>query len=117
MADEGQKPGMEDMPHFMQRQYGKGASSLEASHEELSEARKELVRFALDLPIRDVRTYSGYKGDLLVEFTTGYDDVLESIKKYAESLGMETVIKERPETCIHEIFCIMPDEDVYALKR
>ncbi|WP_345985645.1 hypothetical protein WCX49_00590 [Sulfurimonas sp. HSL-1656] len=115
MADD-QNKNTEEMPHFMQRQYGKSASTLEASHEELSDVRKQMIRFALDFPIRDIRTYSGYKGDLLVEITTGNDDILPKLKAHAESLGMEVVIKERYDTRIHEVFCIVPDENIYRLK-
>jgi hypothetical protein len=117
MADDPKKNlTEEEMPHFMQRQYGKSASALDASHEELSDVRKQMIRFALDFPIRDIRTYSGYKGDLLVEITTGDDDILPTLKEHAESLGMETVVKERYDTRIHEVYCIVPDEDVYGLK-
>ncbi|WP_345970287.1 MULTISPECIES: hypothetical protein [Sulfurimonas] len=115
MADD-QNKNEEEMPHFMQRQYGKSASTLEASHEELSDVRKQMIRFALEFPIRDIRTYSGYKGDLLVEITTGNDDILPELKAHAESLGMEVVVKERYDTRIHEVFCIVPDENIYRLK-
>ncbi|MHC3993369.1 hypothetical protein ACXWTF_00915 [Thiomicrolovo sp. ZZH C-3] len=115
MADDHNK-NQEEMPHFMQRQYGKSASQLEASHEELSDVRKQMIRFALEFPIRDIRTYSGYKGDLLVEITTGNDDILPELKAHAESLGMEVVVKERYDTRIHEVYCIVPDENIYRLK-
>jgi hypothetical protein len=114
--DDEQQSNEENMPRFMQRQYGKVASALEPSHEEMSDVRKQMIRFALDFPIRDIRTYSGYKGDLLVEITTGDDEILPKLKAYAESLGMETVVKEHYDSRIHEIFCIVPDEDVYELK-
>jgi len=100
----------------MQRQYGKSASVLEASHEEMSDKRKAMVQHALGFPIRDIRTYAGYKGDLLVEITTGDDEILPKLKAYAESLGMQTIVKERYDTRIHEIYCIVPDEDVYGIK-
>ena len=106
-----------DMPRFMQRQYGKSASALEPSHEAMSDVRKQMIRFALDFPIRDIRTYAGYKGDLLVEITTGEDEILPKLKAHAESLGMEAVVKERYDTRIHEIYCIVPDEDVYGIKK
>ena len=117
MADDHRKePNEDEMPRFMQRQYGKAASMLEASHEEMSDVRKQMIRFALDFPIRDIRTYSGYKGDLLVEITTGDDEILPKLKAQAEKLGMETVVKERYDTRIHEIYCIIPDEDIYGIK-
>ncbi len=117
MAGDNQKSNdRENMPKYMQRQYGKSASLLEASSEVMSDVRKAIIRYALDLPIRDIRTYSGYKGDLLVEITTGVDEILPKIKAHAESLGMETVVKERYDVRIHQIYCIVPDEDVYDLK-
>jgi hypothetical protein len=117
MADDSQKSGdRENTPKFMQRQYGKAASLLEASHVEMSDVRKSMIRYALDFPIRDIRTYSGYKGDLLVEITTGDDEILPKLKAQAESLGMETVVKENYDTRIHQIYCIVPDEDIYSLK-
>lgn len=116
MTDDGQKKDGESLPQFLQRQYGKTASALEASHEALSDVRKQMIRFALDFPIRDIRTYSGYKGDLLVEITTGDDGILSQLKAHAESLGMEAVVKERYDTRIHEVYCIVPDESIYGLK-
>ena len=117
MADDQHKPNEEEMPRFMQRQYGKAASMLEPSHEAMSDVRKSMIRFALDFPIRDIRTYSGYKGDLIVEITTGNDEILSKLKEHADSLGMETVVKERYDTRIHEVYCITPDENVYGIKK
>ena len=114
MADKKDKMAM---PHFMQRQYGKSASLLSPSSEEMSDVRKKMVRYALDFPIRDIRTYAGYKGDLLVEITSNNIDLLLLLQVYAESLGMETVIKEQYETFIHELYCITPDENAYRIKK
>jgi len=116
MAGNEHKPNEDEMPQFMLRQYGKASSALEASHEEMSQVRKDIIRYALDFPIRDIRTYSGYKGDLLVEITTGVDEILPKIKAHAESLGMEVVVKERYDTRIHQIYCIIPDENIYGIK-
>jgi len=97
-------------------QYGKSPSLREASTSDMHESRKAMIRFALDHNIRDIRTYEGYKGDLLLEITTTHLDLLPILKAQAESLGMQTVIKERHDIQIHEIYCIMPDENVYQLK-
>ncbi len=45
-------------------------SALHSSDLDLCGVRRDMISFALELPIRDIRTYSGYKGDLLVEITT-----------------------------------------------
>jgi len=95
----------------------RSVSSLETAKSDLCSVRKDMIRFALEHPIHDIRTYSGYKGDLLVEITASTLAVLAVLKAYAESIGMETVIKEKPSICIHELYCITPDPEIYRLKE
>jgi hypothetical protein len=75
-----------------------------------------MIRFALEHPVRDIRTYSGYKGDLLVQITATDFDLISTLQAHAHSLDMETVIKKRSDIGIHEIYCITPDEEVYGIK-
>ncbi len=91
-------------------------STLQSSDLDLCGARKDMIRFALEHPIRDIRTYSGYKGDLLVEITTVDPSIVEILKAQAESLGMQTVVKKRNAIGIYEIYFITPDPHVYELK-
>ncbi|GEM_PF-1293059 len=105
------------VPRFMSRQYGKVPSALEASHESMSDVRKAIIRSSLEYDIRDIRTYAGYKGDLLVEITSSSLDVIDRLEAEAKKLGMETVVKERFDVGIHELYCITPDEDLYELKE
>ena len=93
---------------------GRSVGELPASSQDLAQERKDIIRYALSLNIRDVRTYSGFKGDLLVEITSSDKDVIAKIKVWAENLEMKTVVKENAMTNIYEIFCITPD-DVYEL--
>lgn len=98
-------------------EYGHPPSSLEASHSDMDDTRKKMILFALGQPhVRDIRTYAGYKGDLLLEITTSDLEILPILKEHAQSLGMETVIKERLDLRIHEIYCIVPDNDIYDIK-
>lgn len=97
-------------------QYGKSIVDLFPSSQNMQQERKDVIKLALGLDIKDIRTYSGYKGDLLVEITATDINVLKKIKDWAENLGMSTVIKENPMTTVHELFCITPD-DVYALSE
>ncbi len=115
MFEEDERPEDTDNEHAIW-EYGKSASALKASDGDLSEVRKAMIRFALDYPIHDIRTYSGYKGDLLVEITMSDYALLPVMKEHAESLGMKTVVKERHDIRIHEIYCITPNEDIYGLK-
>ena len=96
-------------------QNGKDIGHLASSPNNMSQVRKDIIKFALGLEIKDIRTYAGYKGDLLVEIMATDPEVLATIKKWAENLGMQTVLKENRMTMVHELFCITPDEDVYEL--
>ena len=96
-------------------QYGKDIGHLASSTGSMSQVRKDIIKFALGFEIKDIRTYAGYKGDLLVEIMATDPEVVETIKKWAENLGMETALKENRMTMIYELFCITPDEDVYEL--
>ena len=96
-------------------QNGKQVGTLASSTSNMSQVRKDIIKFSLNHEIKDIRTYSGYKGDLLVEIMANDLDILHTIADWAHNLGMETVIKENPMTSIHALFCITPDEDVYAL--
>jgi len=95
--------------------HGKSISRLPSSDNNMNDERKEIIRQALEFEIVDIRSYTGYKGDLLVEITTVDPDVAQSLKKIAESLGMETVIQKDILT-IYKIFCITPSSNVYDLK-
>ncbi len=95
--------------------HGKSVSNFPSSDNDMNDERKEIIRQALKFDIIDIRTYTGYKGDLLVEITTIDPDVIRSLKKIAESLGMETVI-QKDIVMIYKIFCITPSSNAYDLK-
>ena len=93
----------------------KAASSLTSSEHDMSDQRKEIIRQALKLNIIDIRSYTGYKGDLLVEITTMEPDVIKSLKKEAEALKFEIVI-QKDIISLYKIFCISPTSNIYDLK-
>jgi len=113
MSDENSKTDYGNIPWDS----GRSVSSLETSEADLSDIRKDMIRFALDYPIHDVRTYAGYKGGLIVEITASKLAVLDVLKSYAESIGMQTVIKEKHAIRVHELYCITPDTQIYELKE
>lgn len=96
--------------------YGKSASHLPSSEKSMSHERKEIIRKALEFDIIDIRTYTGYKGDLLIEITTMDPHVIRSIKNIAENLGLDTVTK-KDILEIHKIYCISASYDAYELKE
>ena len=95
--------------------YGKSVAQLESSESNMCHERKEIIRRALEFDIIDIRSYSGYKGDLLVEITTMDPTVAKSIENIAKILGMETVTKE-DILSVFQVFCITPSSEGYDLK-
>lgn len=80
--------------------------------------RKLIIRFALDFSIKDINTYAGYKGDLIVKITTCDMKAVTAIRKYAYTLNIkEVVVKQNPHLLEFEIFCVTPDKEVYHLKE
>jgi len=95
--------------------HGKSVSSFTSSENNMSDERKEIIRQALEFNIIDIRTYTGYKGDLLVEITSMESDVILSLKRSAETLGLETVV-QKDIISLYKLFCISPSSHTYDLK-
>lgn len=94
----------------------KSASGLPDSDHAMDDKRKEMIRKALEYNIIDVRSYAGYKGDNLVEFTTLDHDTALSLKNIAKSLGLDVVVRQNP-LMVFQIFCIVAtSDDIYDLK-
>ena len=80
--------------------------------------RKLIIRFALDFDIKEINTYAGYKGDLIVKITTTDMKAVTEIRRYANSLNIkEVVVKQNPHLLEFEVFCVTPDKGVYHLKE
>jgi len=94
---------------------GKSIAQLESSEGSMEDERKEIIRRALEFDIIDIRSYGGYKGDLLVEITTMDPIVAKSIENIAKILGMESVTKQ-DVLSVFQIFCITPSSEGYDFK-
>lgn len=92
----------------------KTKADLEPSRGLMSDDRKDMIRYAMQYDIKDIRTYSGYKGDLLIEITLFDAGTLERLKIHAISLGMETAVKSNMDLGVFELYCITPD-NIYQL--
>lgn len=93
----------------------KVVSRLTSSDINMSEQRKKMVKHALKYDIIDIRSYRGYKGDLLIEITTMDKDVVKALQKIAEILEFEVEVHQNILS-IYEVFCISPCESTYELK-
>lgn len=83
----------------------------------MQEARKSIIRFALDYNIVDVHSYSGYKGDLVVRITVKDKEAVLAIRRFALDLGIkEVVIKENKDLSQYELYCITEDMGAYHIK-
>jgi hypothetical protein len=79
--------------------------------------RKEIIRFSLDYDIEDIRTYDGYRGDLLIKITTMDKQAMMAIRRFALSLGIEeVVIKQNPSFHEYEIYCVTTQIDENELQ-
>jgi len=81
----------------------------------MSDKRKKVIRHALEFDIIDIRSYRGYKGDLLIEITTMKSDVAESLKKIIEMVELEVEVHKNTLS-IYEVYCIAPSESAYEFK-
>lgn len=95
--------------------HGKAVSHLTSSDNSMSDQRKKMIKHALEYDIIDVRSYRGYKGDLLIEITTMDEDAVKALQKIAEIIGFEVEVHKNVLS-IHEIYCICPSESAYELK-
>jgi len=95
--------------------HGKSVSHLTSSEHIMSDERKEIIRQALEFDIIDIRTSTGYRGDLLVEITTMDPNVSQSLKEISENLGLETVI-HKSDLMIYKIYCITASTNGYEFK-
>jgi hypothetical protein len=77
--------------------------------------RKIIQHFITD-GIKDINTYSGYRGDYILKITTKHMALAENIALYCESIGGEAVIKENKNLLNFEIYCIAKDTEMYTLK-
>jgi hypothetical protein len=94
----------------------KVVSELPSAEQKMDDNRKELIRRGLEFDIIDVRSYVGYRGDLLVEFTTLDLNAMQSLKKTAEDMEMEVVVRQNP-LMIYQVYCITPTDDILELKE
>ncbi len=92
----------------------KAMSELPSSDSVMDEKRKDLIRKAISFEIIDVRSYVGYRGDLLVEFTTNNTDTVTEVKRVAEAMGFEVVVRLDP-LMIYQVFCISENKQIYDL--
>lgn len=58
----------------------------------MQEERRKILQYALNLDILDVHTYSGYKGDLMVQIITKDEQAMNAIRDYALSLEIKEVV-------------------------
>lgn len=74
----------------------------------MQEERKKILQYALNYDIKDVHTYSGYKGDLMVKIIAKEEKVVTAIREYALSLEIkEVVVKHNVD---YELYCVTAEE-------
>ncbi len=78
--------------------------------------RRRIIKFALQLDIYDIHTYSGYKGGLILKITTRNAKTVDAIEEFAKPMPeIEEVAVKTNVLNQFEIYCVVKD-DVYDLK-
>ena len=96
--------------------HGKPVANLPSSEISMSEERKAFIHKALEFEIIDIRSYTGYKGDLIIEVTTMDPQAVLPLKQTAEALGMETA-STKDVLLIYKVYCITSVTNAYDLKE
>ena len=87
--------------------YGrKSVAKLETSNYNLSKMQKTIIKMSLEYDIIDIRTYTGYKGDLIVQIIAESKEILHQLKSTSNRLGMQSVLKKNQPMMVFELFCI-----------
>jgi hypothetical protein len=95
---------------------GRVGSELNSSECSMGQKQKSIIALVLEYDIIDVRTYKGYKGDLLLEVTTLSNDVTSYIESDAKALGFEVVILQ-DTIAVYKVYCILYNmSNAYSLK-
>ena len=55
---------------------------------------KLLIKYALELDINNIRTFSGYKGGDILSFASNNREVIQKIRTFCHKLEVDTNIKQ-----------------------
>ncbi len=96
--------------------HGKPVANLPSSELSMSEERKSYIKKALEYDIIDIRTYAGYKGDLIIQVTTMDPAAVPALKALALDMGFETAAT-KDVLSVYKIYAISHLDTAYALKE
>ena len=96
--------------------HGKPVANLPSSKFAMSDKRKSYIKKALEYDIIDIRTYVGYKGDLIIQVTTMDPLAVHALKDLAMEMGFETAAT-KDVLSVFKVYAIMPTDDTYTLKE
>ena len=96
--------------------HGKPVANLPSSEFSMSDERKAYIRKILEYDIIDIRTYVGYKGDLIIQVTTMDPVTVHALKDLALEMGFETAAT-KDLLSVFKVYVIAPADNTYALKE
>lgn len=84
----------------------------------MKQAHREIIRTFLDDAIHELSIYSGYNGGIVLKITSGDLALTQRVQEYCNRLDdVECNVKHNRNIALYEIFCVVPDDDIYALKN
>ena len=96
--------------------HGKPVANLPSSDFSMSDERKAYIRKVLAYDIIDIRTYAGYKGDLIIQVTTMDPATVPALKSLALDMGFETAAT-KDALSVYKIYAISHPDTAYTLKE
>lgn len=79
----------------------------------MQDQRRKILQYALNLNIKDVHTYAGYRGDLMVKIITSDKGVMNAIREHALSIGIKEVVVKH--SLDYVLYCVTVDDGASAL--
>lgn len=84
----------------------------------MKQAHRDIIRTFLDDAIHELSIYSGYNGGIVLKISTGDLGLTQRVQEYCAPLDdVECNVKHNRNIALYEIYCVVADDDIYALKR
>jgi hypothetical protein len=83
----------------------------------MKQQHRDIIRRFLDDDIFEMSIYSGYNGGVVLKISTLDIELTNDIQDFCNGIGVECNVKHNRNLAVYDIFCIVPDDEIYGLKH
>ncbi|MDX1294911.1 MAG: hypothetical protein R3302_01505 [Sulfurimonadaceae bacterium] len=83
----------------------------------MTQEHRDIIRRFLDDPIHELSIYSGYNGGIVLKISTIDLELVRKIQDYCDTVDVECNVKHNRNLAVYEVYCVVPDNDIYSLKN